>query len=967
MANLEVHKNSAAPTAKICAVRIIPYLSLFIGAILGLTNLEALSASPLETWVHRHGNILTNSLDAASKAILDSRGDLIVIGTTSEFSTGNDIITLRYSGATGTLLWQSRYDGPAQNNDVPAGVAVDSEGNVLVTGASSDALGYPEGVALKYRATSGALLWEKRLAGAAETRHELAAVAVDENDNVLVTGYSVRAIYPDIYTAKYSASGEVLWEKLYDSPDESWDEARSIAVDAAGDVVVAGLSTESDGYQDFYSAKYAGANGGLLWQRRYQGQAHGHHSFYAVAIDSNGDVVAAGSTSSTEGGAYAQGFYTVKFSGLDGATRWDKTATGPANAGGVALALAVDANNDVVTTGALWDSSVSDAYTAKYASSDGRLLWERSYDGAVNKEDRAHAVAIAPNGDVLVSGYSDRSGITGSDYFTARYAANDGRMLWKRHYNGPSSGEDQATAVAVDRNGRVFVTGFANDVLFRTDCYTVKYDGFDGSTLWETTYRGTAQSDEWQPTVALDESGNVLLAGLSGYESVTGHYAAKYAAATGTLLWETRFDAGTFEQALAVTAHRGAVAFAGFSWALADHYVARVTGHDGVLLWHRHYPGTVFTASMTMDSQGNVLVAGGLVPGFAYTNFYLAKHAAADGRLLWEKRSEPISGQEQFVAVAVDGHGDVAVTGPSRNDNFAFDYYTAKYAGESGALLWERRHSGNNAPNNQPTAIAADAEGNVVVTGASGNGYLTLKYSAAGALLWEQRYIGPVQGPDVPRAIAVAANGDVIVTGSSTGSEHNPDYYTVRYAATQGAVRWAKRHNGPANREDVAVAVAVDLNDSVVVTGYSFNEINTTDYLTMKYDGSNGDLLWEKRYNGPADGEDFLSTGQSLALGPAGVVVVAGISDSRPGDPVERDFATVRYTEPPGIKRLLDRAGYEVQFFSVPGRTYAVQRAETLTGPWTTLTMVTAPTTGLIVYDDLDPLPVGAFYRLRTP
>ncbi|HXJ76562.1 MAG TPA: SBBP repeat-containing protein, partial [Candidatus Dormibacteraeota bacterium] len=558
------------------------------GAILALANPAAWSASPLQAWVHRYGNVLTNSQDTAVKAVVDPNGDLIVVGAVTDQSTGSDILTLKYAGGTGTmpatLLWEGRYDGPTHNNDVPAGVAVDSQGNILITGSSLDEQGDPDGVTIKYAGATGALLWEKRFVGAPNTRQELHAVAVDGNGNVFVTGYSVKTIYPDIYTAKYSASGELLWEKVYDSSDKSWDEATSIAVDAAGNAVVAGFSAESDGYFDFYAAKYAAANGALQWQRRYQGQAHGHHNFYAVAIDSNNDVVAAGSTSSTEGGTYAQGFYTVKFSGVDGATRWNKTYTGPANAGGVATALAVDANNDVITTGVIWDPSVSDAYTAKYSASDGRLLWERSYNGANNKEDATHAVAMAPNGDVLVTGYSDRSGATAADYFTACYAANDGRTLWERHYDGPSSWEDQSTAVAVDGSGDVFVTGFVSAPPYSTDCYTVKYQGLNGSTLWDITYRGTAQSDESQPTVALDENGNVLMAGLSSYQGASGYYAAKYAATTGTLLWETRYDDYPFEQAQAVTVHGGtAVAFAGFSWPNGDRYVAKLAGNNGTV------------------------------------------------------------------------------------------------------------------------------------------------------------------------------------------------------------------------------------------------------------------------------------------------------------------------------------------------------------------------------------------------
>src|SRR6185436_18219599 len=105
--------------------------------------------------------------------------------------------------------------------------------------------------------------------------------------------------------------------------------------------------------------------------------------------------------------------------------------------------------------------------------------------------------------------------------------------------------------------------------------------------------------------------------------------------------------------------------------------------------------------------------------------------------------------------------------------------------------------------------------------------YYTAKYAAAdGALLWEQRYNGPADSHDGACAVALDRNGNVVVTGSSWNPNFNSDYYTARYAAADGALLWERRYNGPANSHDGACAVALDGRGNVVVTGDSYNGTN---------------------------------------------------------------------------------------------------------------------------------------------
>jgi hypothetical protein len=376
---------------------------------------------------------------------------------------------------------------------------------------------------------------------------------------------------------------------------------------------------------------------------------------------------------------------------------------------------------------------------------------------------------------------------------------------------------------------------------------------------------------------------------------------------------------------------------------------------------------------VAVDSRGNVVVTGSSYGTNFNADYYTAKYAAADGELLWEQRyNGPANIYDDTWAVAVDGSGNVVVTGSYNNGTNA-DFYTAKYAAADGALLWERRYNGPANSHDGASAVAVDRSGNVVVTGSSYNGsdsdYYTAKYAAAdGALLWAKRYNGPANSRDWASVVALDSSGNVVVTGySSNGS--NDDYYTAKYAGANGALIWEKRYNGPANKWDEArAAVAVDGSGNVVVTGSSRNSSGNDDYYTAKYAAADGSLLWEKYYNGPANGDDWLETSRCLALGPNGMVAITGGSDGNFGSAHTPDYATVVYRENlPAVAIERVPTGIRIRFTGVLGHTYSIERAPAITGPWTTIATPTAPIQGIIEYTDTNPPAGGAFYRTSAP
>src|SRR5262249_10723365 len=163
-----------------------------------------------------------------------------------------------------------------------------------------------------------------------------------------------------------------------------------------------------------------------------------------------------------------------KYSGA-GVALWTNRYNGPGNGDDFAYAMAVDGSGNVFVTGeSLGSGNSADFATIKYSGA-GVPLWTNRYNGQLNGLDGAFAIGLDTNGNVFVTGRSDANGgDCGSlDYVTIKYSGA-GVPLWTNRYNGPASGSDQASALAVDRGGNVLVTGISPDSSFLSDWATIK-------------------------------------------------------------------------------------------------------------------------------------------------------------------------------------------------------------------------------------------------------------------------------------------------------------------------------------------------------------------------------------------------------------------------------------------------------------------------------------------------------------
>src|SRR5207245_295507 len=109
---------------------------------------------------------------------------------------------------------------------------------------------------------------------------------------------------------------------------------------------------------------------------------------------------------------------------------------------------------------------------------------------------------------------------------------------------------------------------------------------------------------------------------------------------------------------------------------------------------------------------------------------------SAQVRQEWVARyNGPGNYEDKATAIALDAAGNVYVTGGSWGSGTDFDYATIKYD-SNGNQLWVARYNSGNG-GDSATAIAVDGAGNVYVTGWSSGGstlidYATIKYDSNG-------------------------------------------------------------------------------------------------------------------------------------------------------------------------------------------------------------------------------------------
>ncbi len=353
------------------------------------------------------------------------------------------------------------------------------------------------------------------------------ASAIDGAGNVYMTGSSTNVSGQGvIFLTKLSPNGTKLWTRTYSGggggPDYGW----VVEVDAAGNAIVAGDSVGVGTGYDLVTLKYDPA-GNPLWVRRYNGPGNGDDGVFAgrsLGVDPLGNVVVGGYST---GAGSGYDWVVIKYSST-GALNWLRTINGTGNGTDACWGIAVDAAGEVYAGGDVTNAS-RDLLAVKY-DAGGEIVWKNEYDGPAGGAEWFYQLDVDSSGNVALAATSDGIG-TRQDYLTLAYDAN-GAELFAARYDGPSSLDEIAFAVAISDAGLIATTGLSdNDI--ETSAATVLYN-LQGNQLWvqrydeESYYYGHDEGD----VLRFDANGDLLMVawGWSGPEAGFNTSVVRYSA-----------------------------------------------------------------------------------------------------------------------------------------------------------------------------------------------------------------------------------------------------------------------------------------------------------------------------------------------------------------------------------------------------------------------------------------------------
>ncbi len=391
--------------------------------------------------------ILATALGEANALAVQADGKFLVGGYQTG-TNGYDFALTRYEadgsvdttfGGTGTVVLDF-----AGGNDVINAVIVQPDGKILVAGYAYDSAGQSDFAMARYDAygdldtdfgTEGKLILD--FDGEDDGAW---SVALQSDGKIVVAGYAVpTAGQSNFALARFDAYGELDTDFGTDGTRitdfaAGADRAYALAIQPDDKIVVAGYANETAGGDNFALVRYE-KDGALDGSFDADGMlttdfAGSGDRAYAVAIQQDGKIVVAGRAEDGLGGVdFALARYEENGS-LD--TTFDADGMLTTDFGGnenYAYALAIQADGKIVVAGYTNEATGGDNFAMSRYEENGTLDTTFGTSGKLTTDfgstsERANALAILPDGRILVAGSDGASNVA-----LARYHAGPGRPV----------------------------------------------------------------------------------------------------------------------------------------------------------------------------------------------------------------------------------------------------------------------------------------------------------------------------------------------------------------------------------------------------------------------------------------------------------------------------------------------------------------------------------------------------------
>lgn len=185
--------------------------------------------------------------------VTDGSGN-IYIATSTGSGSNSDFLTIKLN-TSGSMVWAELFDG-MNLFDAAKTITVDKDNDVYVSGISQltlDTMGY---AVVSYYA-NGAVKWSNIYdAGLNPGSVNNVVIAVDSNAHAYIAGSTHNGLNRDIITIGYDSEGHEKWRQIYSGTANGDDMGADIAVDEFDNVYVTGQSYNGNNF-DYATIKYS--------------------------------------------------------------------------------------------------------------------------------------------------------------------------------------------------------------------------------------------------------------------------------------------------------------------------------------------------------------------------------------------------------------------------------------------------------------------------------------------------------------------------------------------------------------------------------------------------------------------------------------------------------------------------------------------------------------------------------------
>lgn len=341
--------------------------------------------------------------DAANHALFDAEGNLYVLANTQVAGQGYDVWLRQYT-PDGREGWTWTYDGAFGEDDFGRRMAW-LGGDLVIVGTETTETNGEDALVLRLAIADQSIVWARTIDGQGSGPDPIdnddfgSSIAVDPDGNILVSAtMRVDMQEYDMTVHKLDGDGNELWVHAYDHPDfHGSDSVDVVLADANGDVYFAGDS-EVSALDDEAFVRKLDTDGNELWSQSPPGVA-----LTNGALDPDGNVLLVGLDVDSKNANIWVAKYDPDFAEL-GSSQHD----GPSGAFDAALGVAAGPSGDIYVSGYVTVvGEQSNIWAGRWASDVGLRWWSDSYGNMdSNLADDGRNIAVsADESRVAVVGY----------------------------------------------------------------------------------------------------------------------------------------------------------------------------------------------------------------------------------------------------------------------------------------------------------------------------------------------------------------------------------------------------------------------------------------------------------------------------------------------------------------------------------------------------------------------------------